>query len=143
MLITHWGFSCVGGHNLPDGCVKQKGFRSHHTGQDIVVPPLQRAAELLPTSQWLAASPRPALKAVRGQWAACALLGMAAAWLNGFFSAWATTLPLSLAPILERCEARKDDLENELRAVRCVCSDAKTRSRGPPFFFAAPPRKER
>ena len=30
------------------------------------------------------------------QWVSCLLLGLSTAWLNGFFSAWATTLPLSL-----------------------------------------------
>ena len=36
-----------------NGCVINVGFRSHHTGQDIVIPPLQRPATLLPPSPWL------------------------------------------------------------------------------------------
>ena len=31
-----------------------------------------------------------------------------------------STLPTSLAPVLDRCEARKDALENELRSLAQV-----------------------
>ncbi len=55
MFLTHWGYSCVGAPVSGSGynCVTNMGFRSHHTGQDIVIPPLQRPAELLPASPWM------------------------------------------------------------------------------------------
>jgi hypothetical protein len=57
MFLTHWGYSCVGGLvKSSNGCVINLGFRSHHSGQDIVIPPLQRPATLLPVSPWLQAA---------------------------------------------------------------------------------------
>ena len=62
IFLQHWGYSCVGGLVTPPyGCVRNLGFRSHHSGQDIVIPPLQRPAQLLPASPWMqhAASDAP------------------------------------------------------------------------------------
>ena len=57
IFLTHWGYSCVGGLvKSKNGCVINLGFRSHHSGQDIVIPPLQRPATLLPASPWLQAA---------------------------------------------------------------------------------------
>ena len=61
IFLTHWGYSCVGGLvKSSNGCVINVGFRSHHTGQDIVIPPLQRPATLLPPSPWLQTAARRA-----------------------------------------------------------------------------------
>ena len=61
IFLTHWGYSCVGGLvTSSNGCVVNVGFRSHHTGQDIVIPPLQRPATLLPVSPWLQSAAQPA-----------------------------------------------------------------------------------
>jgi hypothetical protein len=60
MFVTHWGALCndrnlrslqrAGFHSK---CVQQLGFRPHRSGHDLVVPPLHKAHELLPTSLWL------------------------------------------------------------------------------------------
>ena len=61
IFLQHWGYSCVGGLVKPPyGCVRNLGFRSHHSGQDIVIPPLQRPAQLLPASPWMQHAPSDA-----------------------------------------------------------------------------------
>ena len=66
IFLTHWGMQCNDRTLRKRGrrhCVTaQIGFRSHHSGQDIVLPPLHKPQTLLPASAWLrpTLSPPPA-----------------------------------------------------------------------------------
>ncbi|KAL1522967.1 hypothetical protein AB1Y20_017931 [Prymnesium parvum] len=58
IFVTHWGYVCndpvMSARNpRKDFCLWQEGFRSFHSGQDIVLPPLHRPDRLLPSSPWL------------------------------------------------------------------------------------------
>ena len=61
IFLTHWGMQCNDGAKLlykPHHCVTaQLGFRSHRSGQDIVLPPLHSPHELLPASSWVRSNP--------------------------------------------------------------------------------------
>ena len=70
-LLTHWGFSCVGGLNkaAPDvACTKAMfGFRSHRTGRDVVFAPRHKPREVLPPSPWLSTDAAALAAAVDGE----------------------------------------------------------------------------
>ena len=56
IFLTHWGFRCNGARlrRNPLHCVRaQLGFRSHRSGQDVVLPPLHSPHALLPKALWL------------------------------------------------------------------------------------------
>ena len=60
IFLTHWGMQCNDERlrHKRSHCVDaQLGFRAHHSGQDIVMPPLHSPHRLLPASTWLRGLP--------------------------------------------------------------------------------------